>query len=136
MKIDKKISSERKKHPPRTSVGETVISGLLVLFLGSFAFAADIIQQPGQKIFIAKCAQCHGKDAKGLPNMAKVLKIEPVNMDLTRAEAVALTDEEVAKTVAAGKNKMPKFKGKLTDKQVQLVVKYLRSLQTAKGDKK
>ena|SRR5579872_2852994 len=131
----KKVQNE-KKRALRVLVGEAVIGGALALFMASFAFAADTIPQPGQKIFIAKCAQCHGKDAKGLPNMAKVLKVDPIIINLTRDEAVALSDEDIAKTVTAGKNKMPKFKGKLTDEQVQQVVKYLRSLQTTGGDKK
>lgn len=121
----------RDKQTFRVLVGEAVIGGALALFLASFALAADSLPQPGQKIFTAKCAQCHGKDAKGLPNMAKVLKVDPVNIDLTRPDAVKLSDEEITKTVTMGKNKMPKFKGKLTADQIQQVAKYLRSLQAA-----
>jgi cytochrome c6 len=136
MRIEKKISQGGKKKILRVLVGEAIIGGALGLFLASFAFAADVIPQPGQKIFIAKCAQCHGKDAKGLPNMAKVLKVDPGLINLTRAEAVSLTDEAIATIATFGKNKMPKFKGKLTDEQLQQVVKYLRSLQSAGTDKK
>ena len=136
MRIEKKLSQGEKKQPLRVLLGEILIGGALSLFLASFVFAADVIPQPGQKIFVAKCAQCHGKDAKGLPNMAKVLKVDPVLINLTRAEAVSLTDEAIVTTATFGKNKMPKFKGKLTDEQIQQVVKYLRSLQSAGGNKK
>jgi len=136
MAIRGKKVQGKTKQALRVLVGEALIGGALALFMASFAFAADAIPQPGQKIFVAKCAQCHGKDAKGLPNMAKVLKVDPIIINLTRDEAVALSDEDITKTVTAGKNKMPKFKGKLTDEQVQQVVKYLRSLQTTGADKK
>ena len=85
----------------------------------------------GKKIFEAKCAQCHGKDAKGDPKMVKVLKIEPVLVDLTRSDAVKFTDEKIITTVTHGNKKMPKYVGKLTTEEIQSVVKYLRILQSA-----
>jgi mono/diheme cytochrome c family protein len=135
MGIEKNASQAVKKQTLWILVGEALIGGSLVLFLASFALAADAVPQPGLKIFVAKCAQCHGKDAKGLPNMAKVLKVDPVNMDLTQAAAVTLTDAEITATVTNGKKKMPKFKGKLTEDQIQQTVKYLRSLQSSGGGK-
>ncbi len=135
MALRKKYSFGGNKQTLRVLAGEALIGGALALFLASFAFAADAIPQPGQKIFLAKCAQCHGKEAKGLPNMAKVLKVDPVNMDLTRAAAVTLTDGEITTILNTGKNKMPKFKGKLTADQIGETVKYLRTLQSAGGSK-
>jgi len=131
MKTSDLKSKDGIKHGVRLLVGEVLIGASLALFLTSFALGADSVPQPGQKIFLAKCAQCHGKDAKGLPNMAKVLKVDAVMIDLTRADAVKLTDDEIIATVTNGKNKMPKFKGKLTADQVQQTAQYLRSLQSA-----
>src|ERR1700690_1900218 len=82
------------------------------LFLPAFVLGADKSLMPGQKIFEGKCAQCHGKDAKGVVKMAKVLKVEPVNVDLTRQDAVKLSPEVMIKTVTEGRKKMPKYKGK------------------------
>lgn len=124
-----------KKRTFRVFVGEAVIGGALALFLASYALAADQILPPGQKIFEGKCAQCHGKDAKGLAKMAKVLKVDQDKIDLTRPEVVKMTDAEVVKTVNEGNKKMPKFKGKLTDEQIQETIKYLRSLQNGKTEK-
>ncbi len=126
----------KNKQPLRLFIGEAVIGGALALFLASFALAADSILPPGQKVFEGKCAQCHGKDAKGLAKMAKVLKVDQDKIDLTRAEVVKMTDAEIAKTVGGGNKKMPKFKGKLTDEQIQETIKYLRSLQNGKDEKK
>ncbi len=125
----------------REVIGFTSIFLSLSLFLAAFAVAAPKKEKAaagggdGQKIFEGKCAQCHGKDAKGVVKMAKVLKTEPVEMDLTRADAVKLTDAEIVTTVTNGKKKMPKYKGKLTDEQVQSVVKYLRTIQGSGASK-
>lgn len=131
MKSQPVVSQTKKRSLVAFMLGEGILGLSLAFFLATFAFGADSVPQPGQKIFQAKCAQCHGKDAKGLPNMAKVLKVDPVNIDLTRADAVKLTDEEIVTTITNGKSKMPKFKGKLTAEQVQQIEKYLRSLQSA-----
>ena len=112
----------------------------LGLFLASFAFAApakDEAASPpdGKKLFEGKCTQCHGKDAKGVAKMAKVLKVDPVNVDLTRADAVTLTDQDAAKTISDGKKKMPSFKAKLSADQIKAVIQYLRTIQGAGASK-
>jgi mono/diheme cytochrome c family protein len=135
MTTGKKVSADGNKQTLRVLAGEALIGGALALFLASFAFAADTLPQPGQKIFLAKCAQCHGKDGKGLPNMAKVLKVDPAMINLTQNAAVTMTDDQIATTVTNGNKKMPKFKGKLTADQIQDTIKYLRTLQSAAGVK-
>ncbi|HEY5040258.1 MAG TPA: cytochrome c [bacterium] len=124
------------KNHLRETIGFFSISFSLVLFLSAFSMGWGGDLAPGQKIFEGKCAQCHGKDAKGMPKMAKVLKVDPMLVDLTRDDAVKLSTEDKVKTVTNGKKKMPKNKGKLTDEQIQQVVKYLESLQGAGGEKK
>lgn len=109
--------------------------GCLVFMAGKSVWSADTVD-PGKKIFESKCAQCHGKDAKGLPKMAGVLMVEPALIDLTRADAVKLSFEDKVKIVTTGKNKMLKFKKKLTDEQIQQVVKYVESLQKTGGENK
>ena len=112
------------------------IVGFLGIFLSvlaftyTYAFGAEL--SANQKLFESKCSQCHGKDAKGNVKMAKVLKVDPVNVDLTRAEAVSLTSDDLAGIVSKGKNKMPSFKAKLTPDQIQQVIQYVKSLQGAK----
>ncbi|HUO57561.1 MAG TPA: cytochrome c [bacterium] len=107
----------------------------LFFFITAFALAAASDPPSGQKLFESKCSQCHGKDAKGVVKMAKVLKVDPAMVDLTQGKAATMTSEDMAKTITNGNKKMPKFKGKLTDGQIQEVVSYLKSLQSA-GEKK
>src|ERR1035438_7325287 len=102
----------------------------LALFTSTYAFGADV--SAGQKLFEAKCTQCHGKDAKGNVKMAKVLKVDAANVNLTEGEAVTTKAEDLASIVTKGKNKMPSFKAKLTADQIQQLVTYVKGLQGAK----
>ncbi len=106
--------------------------GFLVIALSLFgfvsAFAGDAVD-PGQKLFVSKCSQCHDKDAKGNVKMAKILKVDPIKVDLTRAEAVSLTSDQTEAIVSKGQNKMPKFSAKLTADQIKSIVTYLKTLQ-------
>jgi len=123
------------KRHTRELIGFIGIFFSFFCFIAAFTVASGDILSPGQKLFEGKCAQCHGKDAKGVVKMAKVLKVEPSAIDLTREDAVKLTTADKIKTVTEGKKKMPKFKGKFTDEQIQETVKYLESLQTNGGSK-
>lgn len=40
-----------------------------------------------------------------------------------------MSDKELAATISGGKNKMPAYKGKLTDAQINEVVKHIRTLK-------
>jgi len=106
------------------------IAGFLFIFISIFSFigayvmaAGDMV--PAQKIFESKCAQCHGKDGKGVAKMVKVLKVDAAKLDLTREDAVKKTSAESEKIVTNGQKKMPKYKGKLTPTQIHDVVEYL-----------
>lgn len=113
----------------RTVVGFFFIFTSLLLFISAFALAAGDDGGSGAKLFESKCSQCHGKDGKGAAKMAKVLKVDPSLVDLTRADAVKMTAEDMQKTVTNGNKKMPKFKSKLTDAQISDLAQYVKSLQ-------
>ena len=118
-----------RKYGLRDLSGFSIVFGSLFLFIAAFTFARGADLAPGQKIFEGKCTQCHGKDAKGVPKMAKVLKVDPSAVDLTSDAASKLKAEEMELTVTNGKKKMPKFKGKLTEAEIKDVVAYIKSLQ-------
>ena len=96
---------------------------MLVLLLLSFA-ALAVAQNSGKAIFASKCALCHGPDGKGNTSIGKSLKIA----DLHSTDVQKLSDEELKTVVTNGKNKMPPFKGKLTDAQILQVISYIREL--------
>ena len=84
--------------------------------LGGFVFAlsaagllqaADAATDAGKKTYDAKCAACHGKDAKGNAAMAKMFKVDASELNLTSEESAKESDEELLKIIADGKGKMP-----------------------------
>ena len=93
---------------------------LLVFSLAGMASA----DSPGKSLFTSKCALCHGADASGQTAIGKSLKIP----DLHSSEVQKLSDAELKTIISGGKNKMPAFKGKLTDAQIDQAVSYVREL--------
>lgn len=101
---------------------------------GGKAAAGSVDLAAAAKAFGANCATCHGADGKGKPAMAKMFKLEPAAMDLVAEASQAKADEELVKAVAAGKGKMPAFKGKLPADQIRALVAYVRSLAGPKTE--
>lgn len=94
-----------------------------VLLLSCAAIASA--QSGGKNIFMSKCSICHGPDGSGKTSMGKTLNIA----DLHSAAVKQMSDAELKTVITNGKNKMPPFKGKLTDAQIDQVISYIRELQ-------
>lgn len=109
------------------------MKAIIVLLLAASAVrAADAPAKPNAaKLFAAKCAACHAKNAKGSAPMAKMFKLDPSALDLTSAAVDKLSDADLVKTISAGRGKMPSFKGKLKDAEISALVSYIRSLSAA-----
>lgn len=90
------------------------ISLAALTLAGTMAFAS------GADDYKAKCAMCHGADGKGA--MAKKMG----SQDLA---GTSMSTAEIAKVVTDGKGKMPAFKGKLSDDQIQAVAAYVKTLK-------
>ncbi len=102
-------------------LGAIMIAFGAILFVGTRTFAAD---SDGAGLFKAKCAICHGADGSGNSPMGKMMKVPA----LGSAEIQKRSDAELTEAITNGKNKMPAFKGKLTDEQIHSLVTYLRQL--------
>ncbi len=91
----------------------------IVLLSGAVGFA-----QTGSATYKIKCQSCHG--AQGVPNpgIAKAMGVKPASdpsvKSLSEAQMIAIT--------ANGKEKMPAFKGKLSDAEIKASVEYFRTL--------
>jgi len=87
--------------------------------------APVLAQAPGADNYKAKCAMCHGADGLAATPMGKTMKIasfkDPAMVKAPDAQFIASTTN--------GKNKMPAYKGKLTDPQIKDVIAYIRTLQ-------
>lgn len=103
-----------------------MLGAAAVICLAVGAHAGDAVD--GKAVYQAKCATCHGKDGKGNASMAKMFKVEPAALDLTKTETSAKNDEELAGVTSKGKGKMPAFAAKLKEGEIAAAVAYLRGL--------
>jgi cytochrome c6 len=78
----------------------------------------------GKSLFTSKCALCHGADGTGNTTVGKNLKIK----NLHSPDVQNQSDADLKAVITTGKNKMPPFKGKLTDAQFDQVLAYVRQL--------
>lgn len=72
----------------------------------------------------AKCAGCHGPDGAGDTAAGKAMKTR----DFHSADVQKETDAEWTEIIANGKNKMPKYTGKLKDEEIKDLVAYIRGM--------
>ena len=100
--------------------------GPSVVIVGLIALGAGLSQaeSAGGPLFKAKCAACHGADGKGEVPVGKKLGAR----DLSSTEVQGQSDAQLADVVTKGKNKMPKYDGKLTKDQIGELVAYFREL--------
>jgi cytochrome c6 len=98
----------------------TFIAAFTLIFSTS-VFAAD----SGADVFKTKCASCHGASGAGDTAMGKSMKLR----DLGSAEVQSQSDADLTNVIAKGKKPMPGYEGKLTNDQIQDLVKYIRTLK-------
>jgi cytochrome c6 len=94
-----------------------------------FLLAVSIIALPvvataddAAAVYKAKCAMCHGPDGTGQTPTGKTMKAR----DLGSADVQKLTDEQIEKVIENGKGKMPAYKGKIDEKSIDGLVKFIR----------
>jgi mono/diheme cytochrome c family protein len=91
-----------------------------LLAAGTVSFAQD-----GAATYKSKCQGCHGADGTGNTPAGKSTKVR----SFSDPEVVKMSDADLIAETTNGKNKMPAYKGKLTDAQIKDVVAYIRTLQ-------
>ncbi|QPJ65616.1 MAG: cytochrome c [Candidatus Nitrohelix vancouverensis] len=82
--------------------------------------------QEGQKIYHKVCGNCHGADALGKNVKAPKLIDEEYL-------AVHFSDDDFKNQIIDGSDKMPSMKGKVSDADIDQIIKYLRYSQKAAG---
>jgi mono/diheme cytochrome c family protein len=89
--------------------------------LAASGFSAD---QKTQDLYKSKCQACHGADGKATP-IGKKLGAR----DFQDPDVAKMSEDELEKITKDGKNKMPGYKGKITDKQIDELVKYIKEIK-------
>ena len=92
----------------------------LALLISASAFAAS----DGAAIYKAKCASCHGPDGSGQTAIGKKMSLR----DLGSADVQKQSDAELYAWTADGKGKMPAYKAKLSEEDINALVAFTRTL--------
>jgi mono/diheme cytochrome c family protein len=95
-----------------------VICATLALTL---AMAAPAFADDAAATYKAKCQVCHGPDGKGSAAGQKMGAKPFSELKSSEAEQIKATKE--------GKNKMPKFEGKLTDDEIKALIPFTKTLK-------
>ena len=113
----------------KTQYARLVLSTATLLILLSSCTPKPTIKVPaefqaGQNYFHKACASCHGVDALGKQTRAPGLidsEYLPENF----------SDEEMRKQIIEGSEKMRSQRNKVSDKEIEEIIKYLRYSQRA-----
>src|SRR2546421_12651911 len=85
--------------------------------------SATIVPGDAKTTFEAKCTTCHGKDGRGKTFKGKLTHAR----DMTDGQwQNDVTDERLFNSISNGRNKMPSFKKKLSEAQIDELVAYVR----------
>ena len=101
-------------------------SAVFVLFLGLLLLGVPVLHAQGnaEANYKAKCAGCHGPDGAGSTPAGKAMKVR----DFHAPEVQKETEAEMIEIITNGKEKMPKYAGKLKEDEIKDLATYVRSL--------
>ena len=104
----------------------SVLVVTLALLMSRQVAASSLPGGDATSVYNSKCASCHGRDGRARSAHAKHEKAR----DLTSGEwQESVSDERIYNAISNGKGKMPGFKKKLSDGQIDELVNYVRRLR-------
>jgi len=121
---------KQKLKPVVVSLAVLAISGTAFLISGAThsdrSTPASAAGGDATAVYNSKCASCHGRDGRAKSMHAK----HEHARDLTSSEwQDSVSDERIYNSISNGKGKMPAFKKKLSDGQIDELVSYVRRLK-------
>lgn len=106
------------------------LAGVVVLMLGVGWIVVPAVAAPdlvnGKKVYADKCVRCHGVGGKGDGPKAETLEKKPIDYT-DKTKMGTFTDVQLKQVVLDGKQPMPGYKGKMSDKDLEDVIGYLRT---------
>ena len=106
------------------SLTVTVVAITLLLIVGNVTIVANN-QPTAARIYAKNCASCHGKDGRARTFKAKFNHARDLTDSLWQDE---VSDERLFNSIMNGKKKMPAFRKKLSEGQVNSLIAYVRTL--------
>ena len=88
----------------------------------------------GKNLYIKHCQQCHGKNGKG--DGPKSANFDISLGDFTKKEFKEKSKEEILLRINEGKHEMPSFRNKIGEKDCQLIINFILTLENNKEKKK
>ena len=95
-----------------------------LLIFGKVTIAASN-QTSAPAIYAKQCASCHGKDGRARTFKAKFNHARDLTDPMWQDE---VSDERLFNSIMNGKKKMPAYRKKLSEEQVNLLIAYVRRL--------
>jgi mono/diheme cytochrome c family protein len=96
-----------------------------VAFIVHVTSEAAAPNQSGTELFAKHCASCHGKDGRAKTFKAKFNHARDLTDPLWQDE---VSDERLFNSIMNGKKKMPAYRKKLSEAQVNSLIAYVRTL--------
>ena len=103
----------------------TVLRGTLPILAILLLISTGSMAETVAETYKTTCAMCHGAEGKGDTALGKNLHAK----DLTSDEVQKKSNEELSTIIVKGKENMPGFEGRLTQAQINGLVKFIRSLK-------
>ena|SRR5207253_2060800 len=99
---------------------------IIVTDYASKIIAATAAVPDAKTDFNGKCASCHGRDGRGKTVKGKLSHARNLTDASWQNE---VSDERLFNSISNGKGKMPAFKKKLSDNQIDALGQYVRRLK-------
>jgi cytochrome c6 len=109
--------------PIRIGNTKAITSAVALLILLGVSVFPSRADEPGEALYKAKCAACHGADGKGETSIGKANKLR----DLASPDVQTQSDTDLTGIITGGKNKMPAYGKSLKPEQIKDLVAYTRS---------
>lgn len=75
-------------------------------------------------LYINNCARCHGADGKGNTRLGRELDVS----DLTSRKVQRMSRKKMSRVIRYGEDSMPAFRNKLSRKEINKIVSYVKRL--------
>jgi cytochrome c6 len=97
---------------------------ILAVAIAVAGMTAPVLADDAAALYKSKCQACHGADGK--PSAAG----EKLGAkDFHAPDVAKMSDADLVKVTKEGKGKMPAYASKLTDDQINELVKFVRTLK-------
>ena len=96
-----------------------IFVGLLATMLGGMAAA-----ESAGDLFKSKCQGCHSQNGH-----ASIIGKNMGAKDFQDRAVLKMSQADLAKIITDGKNRMPAYKGKLSDDDIKALAKYIKEMK-------